>query len=235
MWEALQSSRSYREQARQVVGQDGDGEVEVDLDDHRGGDVVEMEEGELLGDRLFDEPAAQDGGEAGFQVVGEKRGGTAPGSAQRGWVESAVLAWSLGPRRQRLAPAGCAFPVASSLAIRLKRLPTSLPLAQAELAENNCCHPWQDVRQTQGCSPALDTWKLIDELERTGKESRNSEMSKPLSDASSDPAASSHVRRRPIAGDRRPPTLECSRLRKSVGVLDPDRLKIVDPSRGDAE
>ena len=69
------------EQAQQVVGQDGDGEVEVDLDDHRGGEAVEVEEGELFGDGLFDEPAAgiaaEDGGEAGLEVVGEQEGGTA--------------------------------------------------------------------------------------------------------------------------------------------------------------
>ncbi len=47
-----------------------------------------MEEGELLGDGLLDEPAAgvaaQDGGEAGVEIVGEQQGGAAPFAAQDG-------------------------------------------------------------------------------------------------------------------------------------------------------
>ena len=69
------------EQAVEVVGQHGDGEVEVDLDDHRGGEPVEVEEGELLGDGLLDEPAlgvaAEQGGEAGLEVSGDQQGGPA--------------------------------------------------------------------------------------------------------------------------------------------------------------
>ena len=57
------------QQAQQVAGQDIYGEVEIDLDDHGGREAVEVEEGQLLGNGLFHEPAAgvaaQDGGEAG--------------------------------------------------------------------------------------------------------------------------------------------------------------------------
>lgn len=35
------------EPAQEIVRQDSDGEVEVDLDDNRGGEAVEVEEGEL--------------------------------------------------------------------------------------------------------------------------------------------------------------------------------------------
>lgn len=45
------------QQAQQVPGQDGHGEFVIDLDDHRGGQAVEAEERQLLGDRPPDQPA----------------------------------------------------------------------------------------------------------------------------------------------------------------------------------
>ena len=63
------------EQAQEIVSEDGHGKVEIDLDDQGGGEAVEVEEGELLGNGLLDEPAAgvaaQEGGEAGVEIVGE--------------------------------------------------------------------------------------------------------------------------------------------------------------------
>lgn len=57
------------EEAQQVVGYDGHGEIE---------------EGELLGNGQLDEPAAsiaaENVGEAGFQVVCDQEGGTAVGA-----------------------------------------------------------------------------------------------------------------------------------------------------------
>ena len=43
------AGRLQGEQAVEIVGQDGHGEVEIDLDDHGGGEPAEMEEGQLLG------------------------------------------------------------------------------------------------------------------------------------------------------------------------------------------
>ena len=47
-----------------------------------------MEKGELLGEGLFDEPAAsisaEDGGEAGFEVISEEQDRTPAGAAQDG-------------------------------------------------------------------------------------------------------------------------------------------------------
>ena len=87
----LEAGRQLQgEQAVEIVGQDGHGEVEIDLDDHGGGEPVEMEEGELLGNRLLDQPApgvaAQELGEGAVEVVGEQQGGTAAraGAAQDG-------------------------------------------------------------------------------------------------------------------------------------------------------
>ena len=75
-----------REQAVQVVGRDGHGEVEIDLDHHGGGEAVEVEEGELLGDGLLDQPAAgvaaQDVRQGTVEVVGEEQGGAAAAAAQ---------------------------------------------------------------------------------------------------------------------------------------------------------
>ena len=75
------ASQVEREQAVEVMGHDRDGEVEVDLDHHGGGEAVEMEEGELLGDGLLDEPASrvasQDGRQGAVEVVDPQQGGAA--------------------------------------------------------------------------------------------------------------------------------------------------------------
>ena len=87
------------EQAVEIVGQDGHGEIEIDLDDHGGGEPVEMEEGQLLGNRLLDQPAAgvaaQELGEGAVEVVGEQQGRAAAraGAAQDGdLAQLAVIA-----------------------------------------------------------------------------------------------------------------------------------------------
>ena len=78
------------EQAVEVVGQHGHGEIEIDLDDHRGGEPVEVEERELLGDGFLDEPAlgvaAEQGGEAGLEVIGDQQGGRFDDFEQTGAV-----------------------------------------------------------------------------------------------------------------------------------------------------
>lgn len=82
------------EQAVETMGQDGHGEIEIDLDDHGGGEPVEMEEGQLLHNRLLDQPAscvaAREFGEGAVKVVGKQQGGSA---AQDGDVaQLAVIA-----------------------------------------------------------------------------------------------------------------------------------------------
>ena len=83
---AVAGGQVEREQAVQVVGRDGHGEVEIGLDHHGGGQAVEVEEGELLGDGLLDQPAAgvaaQDVRQGAVKVVGEEQGGSAAGVAQ---------------------------------------------------------------------------------------------------------------------------------------------------------
>ena len=83
---AVAGGQVEREQAVQVGGRDGHGEVEIGLDHHGGGQAVEVEEGELLGDGLLDQPAAgvaaQDVRQGAVKVVGEEQGGSAAGVAQ---------------------------------------------------------------------------------------------------------------------------------------------------------
>ena len=58
-----------------VVGQHGHHEIEIDLD-HGGRKPVEVEEAQLCGDGLFDEPAAGVG-QGRVEVIGDQQGGPA--------------------------------------------------------------------------------------------------------------------------------------------------------------
>ena len=72
----------------QVEGQHGQGEIEVDLDHHGRGEPVEMEELELLGDRLLDQPAPRVAphqvAQAGLEIVGQQHRGPLVGPFLQG-------------------------------------------------------------------------------------------------------------------------------------------------------